>query len=69
MTMLQVSIDNSRCQGHQMCVLGRPDVFAVGDGDEGHSQVTAPLRADGELASLAQVVAGCPEGAISVTEI
>jgi ferredoxin len=64
--MLRVAIDGGRCTGHGMCVLGRPDVFAVGDDDEGHAVVVAALHDDREREGLERVAAGCPEGAITV---
>jgi ferredoxin len=64
--MLRVKIDHERCRGHQMCVLGLSDVFEVGDDVEGRAEVANEEQPDMLLPKLEDVVASCPEQAISI---
>jgi ferredoxin len=62
---MQVSIDESKCQGHGRCVLIAPGVFDVDD--DGLGIVTVTEVPDGLEASVHNAVASCPESAITVT--
>lgn len=64
--MIRVRIDHERCRGHQMCLLGMPDVFEVGDDVEGRAEVVSEVQPDDRLHELENVVASCPEQAISI---
>ncbi|WP_454883174.1 ferredoxin [Sphingomonas oryzagri] len=64
--MAKVSIDYRICRGHQMCVLGLPDVFAVGPDDEGRAMVILGRQPDERLAALRDAAASCPENAIRI---
>jgi ferredoxin len=64
--MLRVKIDHAICRGHQMCILGMSDVFDVGDDVEGRAEVIREEQPDERLFELEQVVASCPEQAISI---
>ena len=64
--MIHVSLDLSRCRGHQMCMIGAPDVFVDGGDVDGRSELVSTTLPDQRLADLEQVVASCPESAIQV---
>jgi ferredoxin len=64
--MIRVTIDGERCCGHQMCVVGFPDVFRVGDNDEGKSEVLQELHPDGRLEDLLKAADSCPQQAIRI---
>jgi ferredoxin len=65
---VKVSIDNERCQGHQMCAIAAPDVF--GSDDIGN----AVLLIDGSdvpealLAKTRRAAGNCPEHAILIED-
>jgi len=61
-----VRVDPARCRGHQMCVLGSPDVFVESSDDDGTVEVAEPHQPDTRLEALRLSQASCPEGAISV---
>lgn len=63
---ISVEIDYGRCRGHQMCVIGVPDFFAVGDEDEGFAVVAVDEIPESCLPQLELAVRSCPEGAISI---
>jgi ferredoxin len=63
---VRVSIDPGLCRGHQMCVLGSPDVFASGDNDDGLGEVLGAVQPQSRLEELRRVASGCPESAISI---
>ncbi|BCB89817.1 ferredoxin [Phytohabitans suffuscus] len=59
-------IDTSLCSGHGRCYTLAPEWF---DADDiGYGQVKDAPVPDGERARTADIVAACPEGAISVKE-
>jgi ferredoxin len=64
--MVTVSIDHDLCRGHQMCVMGLPEVFVVGDNDEGQSDVRDKLQPRSRLEQLRLAARSCPESAIRV---
>jgi ferredoxin len=64
--MVAVSIDHDLCRGHQMCVMGLPEVFVVGDNDEGQSEVRDRLQPRSRLEQLLLAARSCPESAIRV---
>ena len=66
-TVMRISVDPERCQGHTLCSMTAPELFTISDID-GHSSVTmtdvpAELRDKARRAAL-----GCPEEAIVITE-
>jgi ferredoxin len=66
-TAVKVSIDDDRCQGHNVCNLLAPDVFCLRD-DDGHAYV-AEADVPTELeAVVRRAAANCPELAISVAD-
>jgi ferredoxin len=65
--MARVQIDRARCRGHQMCVMGSPDVFLESDDVEGRAEVREPEQPDERLPELFEAAASCPERAVLVT--
>lgn len=62
---MRVAVDETRCQGHGLCVMSAPRLFAVDD-DTGRATVLVP-ELGRELVDDADSAAGnCPEEAISV---
>jgi ferredoxin len=64
---MRVAVDRELCQGHAMCVLEDPDVFAV---DSGHDQVTLldETPDDTHLDAVRNAVRYCPTTALSIEE-
>jgi ferredoxin len=65
---MNISIDGTLCQGHGLCNMSAPEVFALDD--NGHSCVESPdIPADERLrARVLAAAAACPERAISIRE-
>jgi ferredoxin len=64
---MRVTVDRDLCQGHGMCVVEAPTVFALGKGDD---QVTI-LQEEPEEARSGQVrqaVAYCPTMALTLED-
>ena len=51
-----------------MCTLGAPDIFIVGDDDEGRAEVTSEEQPDDRLEDILKAADSCPEQAIRVIE-
>jgi ferredoxin len=51
-----------------MCVVGFPDIFVVGNNDEGKAEVPQELQPDERLEELRTAVASCPQQAIRVVK-
>jgi ferredoxin len=66
---IRASIDYDLCQGHQMCTLGLPSAFQVGDDDEGRAVVVTPIHPASEQEALEDVQDSCPQGAIILERI
>jgi ferredoxin len=63
---MKVSVDDSRCHGHQMCAIAAPDVF--GSDEYGNAVVLLdPVPVDLEP-SVRRAEANCPERAITLHE-
>jgi ferredoxin len=63
---MKVTVDDSRCHGHQMCAIAAPEVF--GSDDYGNAVVLMdPVPVDLE-ASVRRAEANCPERAITLYE-
>ena len=60
---MRVTVDQSRCQGHALCVMHAPELFDLDDG--GHAFVVADPVPDGLDEAAYQAEAGCPEEAIT----
>ena len=64
---MRISIDNDRCQGHQMCAIGAPELF--GSDDYGN----AVILIDGDvpealIASARRAAGNCPEHAVIIED-
>ena len=63
---MRVSVDDSRCHGHQMCAIASPQVF--GSDEYGNAVVLLdPVPVELE-ASVRRAEANCPERAITLHE-
>ena len=61
---MRVSVDGSRCHGHQMCAIASPQVF--GSDEYGNAVVLLdPVPVELE-ASVRRAEANCPERAITL---
>ncbi|WP_067650505.1 ferredoxin [Nocardia harenae] len=58
---MHVSVDQTRCQGHAMCLAIAPELFDFDD-REGRAFVADGGHADTE--TMRRAAANCPEGAI-----
>lgn len=63
---MKISVDSSLCQGHALCVGHVPNLIDYDD--EGFAIVVEPLVPEGQEPAARKAAAGCPEGAISLTE-
>lgn len=62
---MRVRVDEEKCQGHGLCRLSAPGLFAPRE-EDGHAFVTSDLVPDGQE-SLAELAAdSCPELAIEI---
>ena len=59
-----VTVDSERCQGHGLCYMHCPDIFAPDD--EAFAVVIRQPTAD-ELPAVRVAVDGCPERAIALS--
>ena len=62
---MKVTVDESLCDGHGLCVDACPEVFALGDADD---QVTVLIENPEESLreEINQAVATCPKTAITL---
>lgn len=63
---MRVTIDDDRCQGHAMCLLACPDVFALND-EDGHAYVLTEQVPVGLEDAVEQAQRSCPEQAILIS--
>jgi len=64
---MRIVVDRDLCQGHGMCVLEAPDVFALGKHDAQVS-VLDENPAESERDAVRRAITYCPTGALSVSE-
>jgi ferredoxin len=63
---MRVRVDGERCQGHTICNMVAPELFALRE-DDGHSVALVDGDLDEEQQALAlKAEMGCPERAIIV---
>jgi ferredoxin len=63
---MRVTVDDTKCHGHQMCAIASPEVF--GSDDYGNAVVVLdPVPTELE-ASVRRAEANCPERAITIHE-
>ena len=66
---MKISVDANKCQGHTLCAITAPELFALDEAD-GHAIVTPsegavlPEHAD----EARRAFTTCPEGAITIEE-
>jgi len=63
---MRVTVDGSKCHGHQMCAIAAPTVF--GSDDYGNAVVLADPVPDVQQAAARRAEANCPERAITIEE-
>jgi ferredoxin len=64
---VNISIDDARCQAHNVCNLLAPDVFFLRD-EDGHAYVEGSDVPSHQEALVRRAAANCPEGAILITD-
>lgn len=64
---MRVMVDQERCQGHGLCAMNAPEVFALDD-DSGRAVVLLPEIAAGSVQEAQSAEGNCPEGAISLID-
>ena len=64
---MKVRIDEDRCQGHIMCVMASPEIFAIRD-EDGHGIVPDEQVPPGMEEQVRLAAQCCPEKAIIIVE-
>ena len=64
---MRVEADLDLCQGHGMCALEAPDVFALGKGDD-QVRILEPEPDDSRREAVLNAVRYCPATALSVRD-
>lgn len=64
---MRVTVDESRCTGHQMCAIAAPEVFGADDYGNAVVMVAGELPAELET-KVRRGAANCPEHAILIEE-
>ncbi|WP_395307339.1 ferredoxin [Mycobacterium sp. AMU20-3851] len=62
---MRVEVDTTRCQGHTLCAMIAPEVFALDDTD-GHAQASVDRVGEGLQAQVREAVHSCPEQAVHI---
>jgi len=63
---MKIHIDESKCQGHTLCVLAAPDLINLRE-EDGHSYVLSEDVTPGQEAAVRAAAATCPEQAIKIS--
>jgi ferredoxin len=63
---MKIHVDESKCQGHTLCVLAAPDLVQLRE-EDGHSYVLSEEVTPGQEAAARAAAATCPEQAISIS--
>ncbi|MEA3184889.1 MAG: ferredoxin [Ilumatobacteraceae bacterium] len=63
---MRVTVDATRCHGHQMCAIAAPEVF--GSDEIGNAVVLLDPVPEGHQAAVRRAEANCPERAILVID-
>jgi ferredoxin len=63
---MRVTVDGSKCHGHQMCAIAAPAVF--GSDDYGYAVVLMDPVPPEHQAAARRAEANCPERAITIEE-
>ncbi len=64
---MKVRVEESVCQGHTLCALAAPEVFALRD-EDGHAYVIVDQLSPNLEVQARKAAAGCPERAILIDE-
>lgn len=64
---MKVHVDYDLCQGHGMCVLEAPEVFALGNGDE-QVRVLVEQPDESLRGKVSAAVQYCPTTALSIDD-
>lgn len=64
---MKVRVDPQRCQGHTLCAMIAPEMFALSDIDGTSSAICETVPSDQE-AAVREAASSCPEQAIFVEE-
>ena len=64
---MKVRVDQDRCQGHTLCAMIAPEMFALSDIDGSSSAVTEVVPTDQEEL-VREAAQSCPEQAILIEE-
>ena len=62
---MRVRVDARRCQGHTLCSLAAPELFAPRE-EDGHAVASAERVPPALEAAARRAAAGCPEQAIEL---
>ena len=63
---MRITVDGSKCHGHQMCAIAAPAVF--GSDDYGNAVVLMDPVPPEQHAAARRAEANCPERAITIEE-
>jgi ferredoxin len=65
--MARVIVDPDLCQGHTLCNMAAPDIFALRE-EDGHAYVVVDELTAEQVPLARKAELGCPERAITVEE-
>lgn len=65
---MRVSVDGTKCQGHNRCMVLAPDIFEVDDLGFAHVPADKQLVTEDRLEAARAAARNCPEMAISLSE-
>jgi ferredoxin len=65
--MARVVVDPDLCQGHTLCNMAAPDIFALRE-EDGHAYVVVDELTAEQVPLARKAELGCPERAITVEE-
>jgi len=63
--IIKVRVDPALCQGHTLCAMTAPGIFALRE-EDGHAEVTDEHVPAVHEAAVREAVFSCPEQAITV---
>jgi ferredoxin len=64
-TIVKVSVDGTRCQGHTLCAMIAPDSFVLDDVD-GHASPVSEIVPPDQEDAVREAAQSCPEQAIVI---
>jgi ferredoxin len=63
---MKVRVDVGICQGHTLCAMSAPELFALSD-EDGHSQAVSEDVPSGKQDLATEAARSCPEQAIRLS--